>query len=120
MAEHNLVGEKGEQIAAEYLVKKGYKIMDRNWRFQKAEIDIIATYKEEIIIVEVKTRTSEEFESPKEAVTIPKQKNIVRAADAYIQEKDLDLECRFDIVSVLILGNKINIEHIEDAFYPML
>jgi len=60
-----------------------------------------------LITVEVKTRTSEEFESPKEAATIPKQKRIVKAADAYIQEKNIDLECRFDIVSVLIHGSKI-------------
>jgi putative endonuclease len=73
-----------------------------------------------LIVVEVKTRTSREFESPKEAVTIKKQKHIVRAADAYIQQFDIDLECRFDIVSVLIEGNNIDIEHIEDAFYPML
>lgn len=120
MAEHNLVGIQGENLAADFLVKKGYKILVRNWRFRKAEIDLIATYKEQIIIVEVKTRTSEHFENPKEAVTIPKQRNIVRAADAYIQEKEIDLECRFDIVSVLILGNKISIEHVEDAFYPLL
>jgi putative endonuclease len=82
MAEHNLVGERGEQLATEYLSKNGYEIIERNWRFKKAEIDIIAIFKDEIVIVEVKTRTSEEFENPKEAVTISKQKNIVKAADA--------------------------------------
>ena len=120
MADHNLIGEQGEAIAKDYLQKKGYEIITANWRFQKAEIDIITTYKNQLVIVEVKTRTSEEFESPKEAVTIPKQKRIVKATDAYIQEKNIDLECRFDIVSVLIQGNKINVEHIEDAFSPML
>lgn len=120
MAEHNLIGKKGEAIAFEYLKKKGYKILEVNWRYKKAEIDLITQKDNFIVIVEVKTRTSEEFESPKEAVTIGKQKHIVRAADAYIQEKEIDLECRFDVVSVLILSNETSIEHIEDAFHPLL
>lgn len=120
MAEHNQIGQKGEELAVNYLSKKGYQIVECNWRFQKAEIDIIAIYNNQLIVVEVKTRTSEEFESPKEAVTISKQKNIVKAADAYIQERDIDLECRFDVISVLIVANQTDIEHIEDAFYPML
>ncbi len=74
MAEHNLIGEKGEELATEFLVKKGYEVLTRNWRFQRAELDIVAQTKSELIVVEVKTRTSEEFESPKEAVTISKQK----------------------------------------------
>ena len=120
MAEHNLVGEKGEQVATNFLIKKGYEILERNWRYKKAEIDIIAINNNQFIVVEVKTRTSEEFESPKESVTIPKQKNIVKAADAYIQENEIELECRFDVISVLLLGSKIKIEHIKDAFYPLL
>ena len=120
MADHNEVGKQGEVAAVRYLAKNGYDIIVQNWHFQKAEIDIIAKYKGQIIIVEVKTRTSFEFENPKEAVTIPKQKRIVRAADAFIQEQNIDLECRFDIVSVLIQGKKMDIEHIEDAFGPML
>ena len=120
MAEHNLVGERGEALAIDFIRKKGYKILKVNWRFQKAEIDIITEFKKELVIVEVKTRTSTEFESPKEAVTIPKQKRIVKAADAFIQENNIDLECRFDIISVLILGKKVEIEHLEDAFQAML
>ena len=120
MAEHNDIGKKGESLALKFLQKKGYEILETNWRFQKAEIDIIVRDKKELVIVEVKTRTSTEFENPKEAVTIGKQKNIVKAADAFIQERDIDLECRFDIVSVLILKNKTEIEHIKEAFYPLL
>lgn len=120
MAEHNLVGIRGENLAVEFLIKKGYKIIERNWRFRKAELDMIAKIGNQLVVVEVKTRTSEHFENPKEAVTITKQRNIVRATDAYIQEKEIDLECRFDIVSVLILNEKVSIEHIEDAFYPLL
>lgn len=100
--------------------KKGYEIITANWRFQKGELDIITKQHNQLVIVEVKTRTSEEFESPKEAVTIPKQKRIVKAVYAYIQEKIIDLQCRFDVVSVLIQGSKIDVEHIEDTFSPML
>lgn len=120
MAEHNLVGERGEALAIAHIREKGYKVLKVNWRFQKAEIDIITEHNNELIIIEVKTRTSTEFENPKEAVTIPKQKRIVKAADAFIQENNIDLECRFDIISVLILGKKVEIEHIEDAFQAML
>lgn len=120
MADHNEVGKQGEAVAVKFLAKKGYDIITQNWRFQKAEIDIITKYKGQIVIVEVKTRTSLEFENPKEAVTVAKQKRIVKAADAYIQEQNIDLECRFDIVSVLIQGSKVDVEHIEDAFSPML
>ena len=120
MAEHNLIGKKGEALAYKYLKKKGYKILEANWRYKKAEIDLITLKNDFLVVVEVKTRTSEAFESPKEAVTIGKQKNIVKAADAYIQEKEINLECRFDVVSVLILPNKTSIEHIEDAFHPLL
>jgi len=120
MAEHNLTGKQGEAIALNFLRKKGYEILALNWRYKKAEIDLITQKDDLLVIVEVKTRSSEVFENPKEAVTIGKQKNIVKAADAYIQERDINLECRFDVVSVLILGEKIEIEHIEDAFHPLL
>lgn len=120
MAQHNDIGKKGEALALNYLREKGYYIRETNWLYRKAELDIVAEFEDQLVVVEVKTRTSREFESPKEAVTIKKQKHIVRAADAYIQQFDIDLECRFDIVSVLIEGNNIDIEHIEDAFYPML
>jgi putative endonuclease len=120
MALHNEIGKKGEAIALAHLREKGYRLRETNWLYRKAELDIVAEFNNQLIVVEVKTRTSREFESPKEAVTIKKQKHIVRAADAYIQQFDIDLECRFDIVSVLIEGNNIDIEHIEDAFYPML
>jgi len=120
MAQHNLIGKQGEALAKGFLEKKGYHVVTQNWRYQKAEIDIIAKYGNQIVIVEVKTRTSLEFENPKEAVTITKQKRIVKAADAFIQEQNIDLECRFDIISVLIEGKKIEIEHIEDAFGPLI
>ena len=118
MAEHNDVGNKGEEIAQKFIQKKGYKIRAVNWRHQKAELDIIAEFENQLVVIEVKTRSSEVFENPKEAVTLNKQRHLVRAADAYVQENKIDNECRFDIISVLIQGDRIEIEHIEDAFYP--
>ncbi len=120
MAEHNAIGQQGEKMALSHLKEKGYKILACNWRFQKAELDIIARYDQSLVIVEVKTRTSTEFESPKEAVSIAKQRRIIKAANAYIEEHNLDLECRFDIVSIVLGSNKADIEHIQDAFYPTL
>lgn len=120
MSEHNLLGEKGEELARGYLLKKGYRILACNWRFKKAELDIIAKEKDCLVIVEVKSRSSTAFERPQDAVTMSKQKRIVKAADAYILEKDIHLECRFDVISVLFEGNKFKIEHMEDAFQPHL
>ena len=120
MALHNQIGKKGEAIALAYLRKKGHYIRETNWQYQKAELDIITEYKNQLIVIEVKTRTSEEFKNPKEAVSIKKQKHIIRAADAYIQKFNINLDCRFDIISVLLKGDNIEVEHIEDAFYPML
>lgn len=120
MAKHNEIGQLGEAIALGFLKEKGYKIEAINWRYKKAEVDIMAWKDDFFIVIEVKTRTSAEFENPKEAVTLSKQKHIIRAADAYIQEKGIDKECRFDVVSVLILKKETSIEHIEDAFHPLL
>ncbi len=120
MAEHNDVGNKGEEIAQAYIQKKGYKVKALNWRYQKAELDIVAEYENQLVVIEVKTRSSEEFENPKEAVTIGKQRLIVKAANAYIEENDIDLDCRFDIISIFLLKGKVKIEHIEDAFIALL
>lgn len=120
MAEHNLVGKKGEEIANKFLVNNGFKIRHINWRFRKNEIDIIAEKNNLLVVVEVKTRTSEYFESPKEAVTINKQKFIIKATEAYIEEFNIDFETRFDIIGVSLLSNETIIEHIEDAFQASL
>ncbi len=120
MAEHNQLGQKGELLARAFLQEKGYEILEVNWRYQKAELDIVAKFENVLAVVEVKTRSSTTFENPKEAVTLKKQKLIVKAANAYIQEKNIELECRFDIVSILIQNGEVTSEHIEDAFYPLL
>ncbi len=110
-------GKKGEDIAAVYLRKKGYRIVERNYRCRYGEIDIIAMDAGDIVFVEVKSRKSESFGSPEEAVSIVKQKKISNVALNYLQEKGItDHNARFDIVAVRLIpeGNRTNI--IRDAF----
>ncbi|WP_410471160.1 YraN family protein [Flavimarina sp. Hel_I_48] len=114
---HNELGKWGEVFAADYLLKKGYKILERNWFFAKAEIDIIAQKGEILIICEVKTRNSDFFGDPQDFVTPSKIKLLVKAANEYIVSNDLDLEARFDIIAVLKNKNREKLEHFEDAFY---
>ncbi|ASW75349.1 hypothetical protein IQ37_10170 [Chryseobacterium piperi] len=117
MAHHNDFGKKAEDLAVEYLQKNGYTILERNFRFQKAEIDIIAEKDHLIIITEVKARSTDAFILPQEAVTKTKIRSIVLAANHYLEEFNKDKEVRFDIISVLPdeKGTLI-IEHIIDAF----
>lgn len=117
MAEHNELGKQGEQIAVDYLLEKGYEIVQRNYQARKAEIDIIAKKEHWLIVVEVKTRTSIDFGNPEDFVNKKKIKLLVKAIDEYVLETDLDLEIRFDIISVIKNDNDFKIEHIEDAFY---
>ena len=120
MAEHNLIGNKGEELARVYLRKNDYHILHSNWRFRKNEIDIIAEKNNLLVVVEVKTRTSGYFENPKEAVTKRKQKFIIQATEAYIHEFDIHYEVRFDVIAITIVNNETKIEHIKDAFQPSL
>ncbi|CEJ67858.1 hypothetical protein BN1195_00138 [Chryseobacterium oranimense G311] len=117
MATHNDFGKQAEDLTVEYLQKKGYKILVRNFRFQKAEIDIIAEKDNLIIIAEVKARSTDAFILPQEAVTKTKIKSIVAAANHYLEKFNKDQEVRFDIISVLPDEKKnLIIEHITDAF----
>lgn len=120
MAEHNELGKAGEQLAVEFLLKKGYEIVQRNYTFKKAELDIIARKDGKLIVVEVKTRNSDYLAGPEITVTKKKQKAIIRAANFYIQEHDLDIETQFDIISIILNAKEKTIEHMEDAFYPLL
>ena len=118
MSKHNETGKEGEKLALQYLVKKGYKIHEVNWRYNYKEIDIIAQQGNQMVFVEVKTRATTAFELPQEAVTKKKMKNLVYAADVYLQIKNVVLESRFDIVAVLAGDTYKVLEHIEDAFKP--
>lgn len=116
MAEHNETGTEGEQIAYEFLISKGFTIIERNWRFGKAEVDLIAMDENEIVFIEVKTRNSRYLIEPEMAVNRTKQKLIISAADRYITIKKINSWARFDIVSVVIHPQGKEIKHIQGAF----
>jgi len=118
MAEHNLLGKKGEEIAQQHLVSHGYKIIATNWLFNHKEIDIIAREGEILVFVEVKTRTENYWGNPEEFVSKKKQKLLISAAESYINEINFVGESRFDIISILLTRDETNIEHIKEAFYP--
>lgn len=120
MAEHNLLGNKGEMLAARYLMEQGFAIREYNWRSGHKEIDLVAQERDVLVFVEVKTRSSEAFGDARDAVTPRKQHRLVLAAEAYVKAKKIDLETRFDIVTVVGNGTRHKIEHIRDAFYPQL
>lgn len=118
MASHNELGKIGEEIAAQYLMKNGYKILQRNFFYDKAEVDIIAQKEEDtIVIVEVKTRDSDYFGDPQSFITPKKIKLIVKVANEYIISNDLDVEVRFDVIAVLKNKKTESLEHFIDAFY---
>jgi len=112
------LGKKGEKLASEYLRNKGFKILAINWHYKHKEIDIISEINNLLIVVEVKTRSSSFFENPQDAITKKKQKFIIEATNEYIQKNNINLEVRFDVIAIIFTGEKYNIEHIEDAFYP--
>jgi putative endonuclease len=117
MAEHNDLGKLGEEIAVEFLQKEGYEILETNWTFQKAEVDIIAKKENTLAIIEVKTRSSLDFGLPQDFVKPKKIQLLVKAVDEYVISNDLDLEVRFDIIAVHKEGKSFAIEHLIDAFY---
>lgn len=118
MADHNELGKQGEQLALQHLLKKGYQLLEKNWRFGRDEIDIIMQEGDELVIVEVKTRENNYMGEPEEAVTRSKQKRIIQAAHAYVEDQSLDLDVRFDVVGIIINSKKTEINHIKDAFQP--
>ncbi|MDR3252276.1 MAG: YraN family protein [Tannerella sp.] len=119
MAQRNETGKQGEQLACSYLEGKGYSILDVNWHFQHYELDIVASFGGELVIVEVKTRSHDYLIAPSLAVDARKIRRTVIAADAYCRIKRVDMSARFDIISVIKTGSSYKVEdHIEDAFYP--
>jgi putative endonuclease len=117
MAEHNELGKFGEELAVAFLQQNGYEILETNWTFQKAEIDIIAQKENTLAVVEVKTRSSIEFGLPQDFVKPKKIQLLVKAVNEYVISNDLDVEVRFDIVSIYKEGKEYKLEHIEEAFY---
>lgn len=117
MAFHNDVGKEGEKAATAFLQQHGYTILHKNWVFQKAEIDILAQKGNLLIAIEVKTRSSTEFGLPQDFVNTKKINLLVKAVNEYVQQNDLDVEVRFDIIAVYRNDGRFSIEHLEDAFY---
>ncbi len=117
MAKHHKLGKKGEQLAVDFLLEKGYDVLARNYRFDKAEVDIIARKHNILVAVEVKTRSTIDFGNPQEFVKPKQIQRLVKAVDEYVNSKELIVEVRFDIIAIVKTGNTFKIEHLEDAFY---
>ena len=123
MAEHNELGKWGEDEAALYLEDEGYVIIDRDWKIGKRDLDILALSPDgkTLAVVEVKTRSGDDYQRPEEAVDGRKMRNLAIAANAYVKEHQVDKELRFDIISVVGVGHQVeHLEHLKDAFNPML
>lgn len=117
MAEHNELGKIGEELAVAFLQQNGYDILETNWTFQKAEVDIIAQKEAILAVIEVKTRSSVEYGLPQEFVKPKKIQLLVKAVNEYVISHDLDVDVRFDIIAIHKEENEFKLEHIEDAFY---
>lgn len=117
MASHNELGKLGEELAVTFLQKNGYIILETNWTFQKAEVDIIAQKNNVLAVVEVKTRSSIDFGLPQDFVKPKKIQLLTKAINEYVVSNDLDINVRFDIIAIHRKNNEFSIEHLEDAFY---
>jgi len=117
MGKHNEFGKEGEKIATDFLIKKGYAIKYKNYRYLKAEIDIIAQKDDILAIVEVRARSNDQIIPIAETITSKKIKLLVMAADHYVIDNELDVEVRFDVVTILKNKKIFKIEHLESAFY---
>ncbi len=110
-------GKAGEDAAVDYLLKKGYRILDRNFRFDRGEIDIVAEDGDVLVFIEVKARSTHAFGEPEEAVTPRKRAQIVKTAEGYLFSRSIeDRECRFDVVAIDLGGEGMNIRHLVEAF----
>ena len=122
MAEHNIIGQKGEELAAKIMREKGFRVVDMNWKFGHLEMDVIAVSKKEIAFVEVKTRTtSYGGKRPEEFVDELKRRRMAAAANAYIKFHKIELTPRFDIIGITMDATTHEVKevtHLEDAFLP--
>lgn len=111
-------GDRGEQAAIQYLIKKGYQILASNFRYGRYEIDVIAVDRDILVFTEVKATSNMDYGYPEEKVDSSKQRHIYKAAQAFIQQQGLEsLDCRFDVIAIVNTSGKIEISHIEDAFW---
>lgn len=116
MAAHNELGQWGEEVAANYLESKGYRILERDWKSGHRDLDIIARTANEVVFVEVKTRRTREFGNPFEAVDYRKRRNLLAAINQYVRYRRIDMPFRLDIISIIAEDmSHPEIEHIEDV-----
>ena len=118
MTDKKEIGNEGEALARDHLLQQGYTILDMNWRFGHLEVDIIALKDNQLVFVEVKTRSSSAVLEPQMAVNRQKQRNIIRAANSYILRNRYALEARFDIITVVKNEKGTVVEHLPDAYGP--
>lgn len=116
MAQHNQLGKEGERLAKLFLLNKGHVILEENWRCGKMEVDLISDDGELIVLTEVKTRSTKAFGNPEEAVDEDKELAMINAADVFLRRLNMDVEVRFDIISVVLNSDGAEINHFEDAF----
>ena len=112
------LGKRGEEAAYRFLVETGYEVLERNYRVGRDELDIIARHEGMLVVIEVKTRSSNSHGYPEEFVDVAKQKRMVRAAAAYLEAHFPQASLRFDVISVETKSNSLTINHFKDAFYP--
>lgn len=118
MARHNITGRWGENAAVEHLVLKGYDIVERNWRLDHLEIDIVARHGQRIVFVEVKTRTDRDDDDPRRLISQRKLSNMHRCATAYMQRYNLNFSAQFDIIIITGTPADYKLDHYPDAYFP--
>ncbi len=117
MTKNQALGKQGELLAAEYLKEQGYHIVYRNYRYLQAEIDIIAQKRDQLVVVEVKFRQRNFIEDLSQSISKKKRNLLIMAADQFVQSRELNLELRFDVITIIQNDQEYTIEHIENAFY---
>ncbi|MEP7269076.1 MAG: YraN family protein [Saprospiraceae bacterium] len=119
MSRNKEIGDYGEKLAVQHLMNSGYEILEKNWRYSRAEIDVICKKSEHLVFVEVKTRSSNRYGEPSDFVSARKEQFMIDAASAYMYEKKYEWKFRFDIISVLLhKDGSFKLQHFEDAFFP--
>ena len=121
MSQHKQqLGKEGEEIATAHLISKGYKILARNYRSGRAEIDIIASIEDWIVIVEVKTRETDKYGNPEESIGTGKVNMLAQGAEDFLLDRDLHNNVRYDVISIIKNQYKTDVHHMVDAFWPGL
>lgn len=119
----NDIGDRGEELAAEHLEEVGFRVLERNYHFERNEVDLVCLDPDgggEIVFVEVKTRSGEEYGVPEASITDEKKESLVEVARAYLHERKLEgAPARFDVVGVRLTGGDADVSHYENAFWAL-